>query len=381
MVRLALAALMVLVFGWAGQRGVATQRRLAPGFELAPVHAAGAGEPIYTAEFIDREDRGMVHVPSLCELPDGRLMAAWYTGSRELASDVVIVIATKSADPASPWEAPRIAVSAASASSELRRPVGKVGNAVVFADADGRLFLVYVTMPSGGWATSALNLKTSADGGASWTPSRRLVLDPFFNLGTLVKNKPLPLASGGFLLPISHEQIARTADLLWLGEDPAGTLRLRTTPLRGSRFFQPALIALDRSRAVAMLRSARAGGNVGVATSGDGGARWSEVRPAALPNPDSGLDAILLANGRVLLAFNDEKFGRSNLSLAVSDDGGSNWRRVAVVEDEPGAELSYPFLLRSSTGRVHLVYTWKRRAIKHVTFTEAWIEANERQAR
>ncbi|MFI5165805.1 MAG: exo-alpha-sialidase [Thermoanaerobaculales bacterium] len=377
-----LTAVVGLVYAWAGQGGIAMMQRLTPGFAPAPVRAARSLEPAFTAQFIRRNTGSMEHVASLCELPDGRLVATWYAGSHEAATDVVILLATKPAELASGWSTPRVVVNPTSAAAELRRPVGKVGNAVVFAAADGRLFLVFVTMPFGGWATSALNLKTSNDGGATLTPARTLVLSPLFNLGTLVKNKPLPLASGGFLLPISHELLERFADLLWLPADVRGAIDLRTTRLRGGpRFFQPGLAALDGARGVAVLRSSRAGGNVGVATTLDGGASWGEMRSSTLPNPDSGLDVVALANGRVLLAFNDERFGRSNLSLAVSSDAGSTWRRVAVLEDEPGAEFSYPFLLRSRDGRIHLVYTWNRRGLKHVTFSEAWVEAKERQAR
>ena len=381
-VKVVLTVAVAAVFAWAGQRGLEARRRLAPGFEPPRRQTATPGEPMYTAQFIDVAAGGIEHVPSICELPGGRLIAVWYRGSRPTATDVAIVIATRGAEPTSRWSAPRVVVSAASAAAELHRPVGKVGNAVVFADGDGRLFLVYVSMPFGGWATSALNLKSSPDGGTSWTPSRRLVLSPLLNLGTLVKNKPLPLACGGFLLPISHEQLERFADLLWLGQDDGGVSALRTTRLCGGpRYFQPGLVALDARRGAAVLRSARVGGEVGLATSSDGGASWSSVRPSPLPNPDSGLDAVVLPDGRMLLAFNDESAGRSNLSLAVSNDAGTTWRRIATLEDEHGGEFSYPFLLRTRSGRIHVVYAWNRRGIKEVTFTAAWIEAKEREAR
>jgi predicted neuraminidase len=98
-----------------------------------------------------------------------------------------------------------------------------------------------------------------------------------------------------------------------------------------------------------------------------------------LPNPDSGLDAIRLADGRLLLAFNDSQHGRENLRLAVSTDEGRTWTRTATIAEEAGAEFSYPFLMQASDGDVHLVYTWKRTAIRHVVFNVAWLDGRHQQ--
>ena len=78
-----------------------------------------------------------------------------------------------------------------------------------------------------------------------------------------------------------------------------------------------------------------------------------------------------------MLAFNDSIAGRSNLRLAVSDDAGRTWKRLATLAEEPGAEFSYPFLLQTRDGKIHLVYTWKRKGIKHVAFNAAWLDARQ----
>jgi predicted neuraminidase len=98
-------------------------------------------------------------------------------------------------------------------------------------------------------------------------------------------------------------------------------------------------------------------------------------RPSDLQHPDSGLDAVRLSDGRLLLAFNDTTTGRDNLRLALSSDEDVTWRRARTLAEEPGAEFSYPFLLQTSDGLVHVSYTWKRRNIRHVTFNLAWLDA------
>ena len=81
-----------------------------------------------------------------------------------------------------------------------------------------------------------------------------------------------------------------------------------------------------------------------------------------------------MRDGRLLIVFNDSVSGRENLRLAISRDEGRTWAGVATLADEPGADFSYPFLMQARSGEVHLVYTWKREAIKHVTFNTAWID-------
>ena len=315
----------------------------------------------------------MSHVASICELPDGRLVATWYAGSREGAGDVAIYLATK-APGDSRWSAPRAIVTRESAARDLNRYIRKVGNAVVFADGNGRLSLLYVTVSIGGWSGSSLNLTTSSDGGATWTQSQRLTLSPFFNLAELVKNAPTPLLYGQWAVPIYHELVSTFPEVLWLEETQNGIRVSKTRVGAGWFGYQPALTPLGISTALAVLRNDDEAKTLSIAHTEDGGQTWSTPQSLALPNPDAGLDAIRLSDGRLLLAFNDSTTGRENLRLALSRDDGQTWTRIATVAEEPGADFSYPFLMQAADGDVHLVYTWKRAAIRHVVFNIPWLD-------
>jgi len=96
----------------------------------------------------------------------------------------------------------------------------------------------------------------------------------------------------------------------------------------------------------------------------DAGRTWSPMTATSLPNPNSGLDAVTLADGRQLLVYNHTTTGRSPLDLAVSSDG-KTWTLALVLEDRPG-EFSYPAVIQTRDGRVHITYTCLRQTIKHV---------------
>ena len=333
--------------------------------------------PFFQTEFVSPEAfTPSVHVGSICELPDGRLGAAWYGGTTEGDPDVKVFFSTRKPGQNESWATPRAVVSRESAEQELRRPISRVGNAVLFADARGQLGLIYVTIPFGGWSVSSLNLKTSRDGGQTWSASRRLTLSPFFNLSELVKNNPALLSDGSWAVPIYHELLGKFSEILWL-QTPAdgGDISWTKTRVNGGRSaFQPALVAASSNEAIVLARDDGSEKQIHVARSTNAGRSWREQELAGLPNSNSGLDAVRLADGRILLAFNDTLRGRTNLSLAVSNDGGRTWTRRAVIEQEPGGEFSYPYLIQAQNGWIHLVYTWKRKQIKHATFNPAWLD-------
>jgi predicted neuraminidase len=97
------------------------------------------------------------------------------------------------------------------------------------------------------------------------------------------------------------------------------------------------------------------------------GKTWSKMTPTELPNPDAGTDAVMLNDGRALLVYNhntSDGRDREFLNVAVSGDG-RKWYAALVLENQEG-EYSYPAVIQTSDGLVHITYTWKRKRIKHV---------------
>jgi predicted neuraminidase len=324
-----------------------------------------------------------VHSCATCLLPGGEVLAVWFGGSREGARDVALFTARFDAQKGS-WSTPMKVVDRASAQAELGRSIRKVGNAVLFPDREGTLWLVYVTVTVGGWSGSALNVKSSRDDGRTWSASERLTANPLFNFSSLVRNKPIYAADGRIGLPIYHEFFSTYPQVLWL--TPGADGRLQDYAVRslahGRGLIQPALAALGESRVAMFLRDHTAQRKLRTAWSEDGGWTWSTPSAGALVNPDAAVDALRLRDGRLLLAYNDAPSGRENLRLATSNDEGKSWQPGPLIEQEPAQEFSYPHLTEDRTGRVHLTYTWKRQRIKHVEFNAAWLRAaTERMTR
>jgi predicted neuraminidase len=375
-VGLVLLACLPQALQWRKEREADAHRK----FVVAPAKTRTGETPFFKSDFITADPVvPSVHAASITEGSDGTLYAAWYGGSHEGARDVNIFWSRRAANPDSAWSKPEVLVSRATAAQELQRPIKKVGNAVLFADGRGALDLIYVTVSFGGWSTSSLNVKTSRDEGKTWLPSQRLTLSPFLNLSELVKNKPCALSDGEWAVPIYHECLGKFPEILWLRDGADGRLSWSKTRVCGGRsLLQPALVPLDPNNALLFCRDFSSRRKLHLSRSADLGQHWSTPKPLTLPNPDSGLDAIRLLDGRILLAFNDVERGRENLRLAISTDEGATWTRRATLESEAGEEFSYPSLIQTRSGIIHVVYTWKRKGIKHAAFNEAWLDAKER---
>ncbi len=304
------------------------------------------------------------HAATLALLRDGTVACAWFAGSREGARDVAVYYSLLRNGR---WSRPLIIADPVQTGRDTARYIRKVGNPVLACDPSGRLHLWYVSTSVGGWSTSALNHRVSADGGASWSRAERLVTAPFFNLSTLARTQPVPLLDGGFALPSYHELFTKHGEMLRL--DSRGMVLDKQRMPGGAPLLQPAVAPIpERGEFLALLRNAGPKpGRIGVAALRDGEDRWHARPYLALPNPDSSVALLRLSDGRLLLACNPLPDGRRKLSLFLSSDFGRNWLEAFSVEDGPeeGGEFSYPSLLRDREGMIHLAYTWNRRKIAH----------------
>jgi predicted neuraminidase len=283
----------------------------------------------------------------------GGLVAAWFGGTAEGETDVGIWLARHETGG---WSTPR---------EVARDETHPCWNPVLFEPAAGVLQLYYKVGPSPReWWGMVME---SADEGRTWSSPRRL---PDGILGP-IKNKPVGLG-GGLVLSGSSTEHAGWRVHMELSADGARTWT-KTEPLNTADqlgAIQPTVL-LHAGGAVQILCRSRQG-RVAESWSEDGGLTWSPMSLIDLPNPNSGIDAVVLADGRSLLVYNHATRGRGLLNVALSTDG-RNWHKVLDLEDQPG-EYSYPAVIQTPDGLVHVTYTYRRQSIKHVVIDPKKLE-------
>ncbi len=298
------------------------------------------------------------HASTLAE-SKGTLVAAWFGGTKEKHPDVGIWVARLEQGK---WTTP-VEVANGVESPAKRYPTW---NPVLHQPKSGPLLLFYKVGPNpeSWWGM----LMTSSDGGKTWSQPTRLP----DGIAGPIKNKPVELRNGELLCPSSSEDkgwrvhFERTADL--------GKTWQRTDAINDGKEFgviQPTVFFHKNGQLQALFRSRQ--GKVVESWSNDNAKTWSKLTATSLPNPNSGIDGVTLRDGRHLLVYNHVivkpgKWGdRAPLNVALSADG-KTWQAAAVLEPgPPAAEYSYPAVIQTRDGLVHITYTWNRKKIKHVT--------------
>jgi predicted neuraminidase len=323
---------------------------------LVPVHAADSSA-ILMREFISlTPPTAQSHASTLVQTPAG-LVAAWFGGKQERDPSVGIWV---SRELGGHWMAP-VEVANGIQSDGQRLPTW---NPVLFQPRRGPLMLFYKVGPDPQhwWGM----VKTSSDNGAHWSAAQTL---PKGMLGP-IKDKPVQLADGSIVSPSSTEQgrwrihFERSID-----DGHAWESSLPIDNPDNIEAIQPSLLPWSKDTLQAIGRTKQ--DRLFTTWSHDGGRTWSSLSLLDVPNPNSGIDAVHLADGRALLVYNptthgsDWWHGRGVLAVAVSHDG-VHWQRVLTLEDQADAEFSYPAVIQAHDGLIHITYTWKRQRIAHV---------------
>lgn len=335
--------------------------------------------PFYKEGFVNEADPGVIsHVSSICPVDNDKMICTWYAGSMEGARDVAIYSSSYDEGEGT-WTPPSLLIDRKKSSLELHRYVKKVGNSLVFNDDNGGLMLFYASITMGGWSGSSLNYKVSADGGRTWSPSRKMVLSPFFNLTNNLKNKGIRFQDGSFLLPVYHEFMNNYSELIRIRrKDSSFSYEIRKMT-RGMDAIQPSIVYGEGKKLTAFFRNMDTGEKNYILTahSEDLGQSWSGLTKTSLPNPNSGFDMFNLDDTTYMGIINDSFTDRSKLTMIISHDGGKTWKAVKTLENSAGKEFAYPFISRSNRGLFHITYTYDRRRIKHIVFNEPWLKKLE----
>ncbi|UXN71000.1 exo-alpha-sialidase [Devosia neptuniae] len=355
------------------------------------------------------------HAAFIERLDDGTLACLWFGGTLEGKSDISIFGCTL-APGSDRWSAPMRLSDDPDRSEQ---------NPVLTRDGQGQWQLFHTAQPSGNQDECLLRARqiTLTDGVLSGGVPRILDLP----LGTFVRGRFVRRADGAWMMPVfrciprpgqrwngSHDTagvaVSHDDGATWtLSEVPGsiGSVHMTIVPLEGQH-----MAAFYRRRQSDFVHRSE---------SRDGGVTWSAPEPTDVPNNNSSINVIRLADGRLAMLCNpvsaatssdrrtslydeieegddrpDASGGcapiwgvpRAPMTLCVSTDGGRTFPLRRIVDDSPGTclsnnsvdgrnkELSYPYLLEDGDGAIHLAYTYFRRAIKYVRLPKGWIDGD-----
>jgi len=304
------------------------------------------------------------HASTIEETSKG-VIAAWFGGTHESHPDVGIWVSSNNGEG---WSVP-VEVANGIQSDTLRYACW---NPVLFQPESGDLMLFYKVGPNprDWWGM----VMTSPDDGKTWSEPWKLGVGPNGDLVGPVKNKPLQLEDGTIICPSSREKEGPDGRRIWnvhfeLSGDKGKTWKT-VGPINDGleiQAIQPSVLIHQHGKLQMLCRTRQ--NFIAESWSKDKGQTWSPMKLISLPNPNAGTDAVTLKDGRQLLIYNHtnrtpESKGRNMLNLAISKDGKS-WKPILTLENQKG-EFSYPAIIQTDDGLIHMTYTYHRRTVKHV---------------
>jgi predicted neuraminidase len=377
------------------------------------------------------------HAANLMPLPGEqgeRLGCVWFGGTQEGVADISIWFSHRSPGPAGGWSAP-VRLSDDAERSEQ--------NPILFNAPDGSLWLLHTAQRSGHQDTALVRWRRSTDGGATWSEPAQLFPDAGIFVRQPVIVTPshwlVPIfhcrTTPGVRWSGDHDDsavmVSTDQGRTWVERPVPGSLgcvHMNIVAGHPSKGQPGEFFAFYRSRwADHVYRSA----------STDGGLSWSAPRPTELPNNNSSIQVVRLTQGpyagQLAMVFNavsaaqaterrvslyDEIEGESEdghdaayaaapaggrsafwgtprapMTLALSDDDGLTWPLRVDLETGDGycmtnnsaeqrnRELSYPSLVQSADGTLHVAYTHHRQRIRHLALSPEWLTLNLRAQR
>jgi len=301
------------------------------------------------------------HAATLVEVKPNEILSAWFGGKYEGAKDVGIYIATYKDKK---WSAPE----------NLIKPLIKQGdtlpcwNPVLFKSKSKKLYLFYkVGKNPREWFGAMIS---SIDDGKTWSNPQYL---PEGILGP-IKNKPIEVTPGIILCGSSTESVENN---LWRShvetfEESTGKwTKITIENNQNFDIIQPAFLVHSNKTIQMLFRSKH--NKLITSWSHDNGQNWNQTDSIKVVNSNSGIDALTLSNKSFLLVNNPLKMGkdwfngRNILDVEFSKDG-VNWEKLFDLENQKEGEFSYPAIIQTSDKKIHVLYTYNRKFIKHTTF-------------
>jgi predicted neuraminidase len=319
------------------------------------------------------------HAANLIELKDGDLLCVWFSGHWEGDSNVGIVF-SRLRKGTQRWSEPHL----------IDRQEGvSFQNPVLFQAPDGVIHLYHTTHEAHqGEANAHVLESVSHDNGITWSPPVLLFGKP----GAFTRHPLLLLPDSTWLLPMTYvtskgigEGSETNYSVMELSHDAGKTWKECMVPQSFAR-VQPTVVQPAPGQLLSFFRSRKS--DFIYQSSSKDGCQWTEPTATILPNNNASVQAFRLQDGHLIIVFDNQHNGpRRPVSIALSEDNGRTWKYVRDIETgrpELGnesskvmgagrEEYSYPSVLQTRDGLIHVAYTFRRQTIKVISFREEWI--------
>lgn len=325
------------------------------------------------------------HAANLIVLKNGDVLCFWFTGTWEGQSGVGIAM-SRLTPGSHQWTKPILIDS---------QPGVSFQNPVPFQAPDGTLWLFHSTQGAGKGETNAhVMLVQSKDNGHTWTKPRLY----FSKSGAFTRDPLVIMPDGGWMLPMymaTGKSSQQNYPIVKITHNQGKTWTTCRFPDAGG-LVQPSVVLLPNHHYVAFLRSRNATW-IYRSASADG-CRWTAPVATSLPNNNASIQATVLRNHDIVLAFNNSPRvmihgkvrpgPRKPVTLAISTDGGKTWPWMRNIETgrpwattalekekKPGREAyAYPTVVQDPDGKIDVAFTYRRETIKFMRIPESWIK-------
>ncbi|NOU96845.1 hypothetical protein GC093_27015 [Paenibacillus sp. LMG 31456] len=323
------------------------------------------------------------HAANLLELDNGELLCVWFTGSGEGNPDTNVVMSRLPVG-SEQWSIP-VQLSNDTERSEQ--------NPLLFQAPDGKLWLFHTSNEPHNQKTSRVVVRISEDRGLTWGPSEVL----FDGTGIFLRQPLLVLSNGHWLLPAYYCKLDGHYSVVQISKDE-GKSWTQYDVQDSIHRVQMSVVERSGGTLFATFRSRQAE-RIYVSESSDKGKTWTKPVRSELPNNNSSIQMTKLQNGHLALVYNNsslerdqfrwvqkkgefrKKTLRTPLTLAISEDEGRTWpyyRNVQMADLEyKDSEIgySYPSIISTRDGKLHIAFSYLRKAIKYVCIhEESWVK-------
>lgn len=319
--------------------------------------------PLPDARF-SRADRIWQGVPTIECTAGGRLYAAWYSGGSTEPSLYNYIIIARSDDGGITWRE----ITAVNGDAERRM---QMVDPQFWTAPNGQLWCFLVKRDWNVGPKDQRHLSTAVMICDNPDATELVFSEPKFVCQGFVRNRPLILADGRWLLPAYRFAGERCA--YFESTDQGASFQLREAGKKLETDYDETMF-FQRQDGILVLwyRVNPKYGRIAQCLSHDGGQSWNDSELTDIPNQQTRFYISRLPSGRLLLINNFDAKERVNLRICLSEDDGKSWPYQLLLDGRD--DVSYPDVSLAPDGALYIIHDRARPIAKEILCSRIYEE-------